>query len=181
MNGIIHGERSFAANSREHGRIRPHSPRIRANPPTVRQLFFWRTLANHWRTLRELPRTLAEFARIRPNSRGVRRELANSSPEKCFYLTFFNFSANIGERLFAANISSPRTSSLEVRRERVRQLANLGSPTMKFCFSKKSFAANNRSPRLIVRRERLFATRTLGLGLGLALREGNTRPTSQVM
>ena len=121
--------------------VRREFARTRANSPRIRRLFanffFSRTLANIRRTFGEHSRTLAEFARIRANSRGVRRELADSSPEKCFYLTFFNFSANIGERLFAANIGSPRTSSLEVRRERVRQLANLGSPTMKFCFKEQ--------------------------------------------
>ena len=121
------------------------SPRIRANTgefarirrefARIRRLFanflFPRTLANDWRTLRELPRTLAEFARIRPNSRGVRRELANSSPKKCFYLTFSNF---------LANYCSPRTI---VRREQ--------SSLMKL------FAANDILANEFTTREQSFA------------------------
>ena len=94
----VHGAAQFLALYGANDR----SPRIRANTgefarirrefARVRRLFanflFPRTLANDWRTLGELPRTLAEFARIRANSRGVRRELANSSPEKHFYSTF---------------------------------------------------------------------------------------------
>ena len=94
MSSFLDGPLDEPANDR--------SPRIRADPPTVRKLFFSRTLVNDWRTLGELPRTLAEFARIRAefaaNWRTVRQK---SVFIKSFSL--FKWFQIFGERLFAAN------------------------------------------------------------------------------
>ena len=59
--------------------LNPHKLRPRSS--TVRQLFF---LANYRTYLANTWRTQAKFARVRANSSGVRRELANSSPKKVF-------------------------------------------------------------------------------------------------
>ena len=106
VRGIIWGERSFAANSRKLARIRSDSRRIRANSPTVRQLFFSRTLANDWRTHGELSRTLAEFARIRAefaaNWRTVR--------QKSVFIKSFSSGFK-----YSANYCSPRTIRVRVK------------------------------------------------------------------
>ena len=112
---------NFVINNLEKGNNRHFSRRtiVRCEFARIRRLFAnlfsSRTLVNDWRTLGELPRTLAEFARIRANSSGVRRELADSSPKNFSIRPFPNFRRTIGERPFAANNyhstnCSPRTT-----------------------------------------------------------------------
>ena len=65
------------------------TPRVRRTPPDVR------------RSTPNVRRSSAEFARVRPSSRALRRELANGSPENSF----------AGRNLPTSNGRSPRTGS----------------------------------------------------------------------
>ena len=96
------------ANSRELGRT-PREFASSSPTPTLR-----RTPPNVRRSTPNVRRSSAEFARVRPSSRVLRRELANGSPENSFA------GRNLNQR-------SPRTRSAanEVRRER-------GSPRTRF-------------------------------------------------
>ena len=66
------------ANSRELGRT-PREFASSSPTPTLR-----RTPPNVRRSTPNVRRSSAEFARVRPSSRVLRRELANSSPENSF-------------------------------------------------------------------------------------------------
>ena len=122
------------ANSRELGRTPREfassspTPKLRRTPPNVR------------RSTQNVRRSSAEFARVRPSSRVLRRELANGSPEN----SFAGRNPNHLQRAFAAN---------EVRRERgsprTRFAANYVRPWRTavhrkayFGWSERSFAAN---------------------------------------
>ena len=89
------------ANSRELGRT-PREFASSSPTPTLR-----RTPPNVRRSTPNVRRSSAEFARVRPSSRVLRRELANGSPENSFA------GRNLNQR-------SPRTRSAAnvVRRER---------------------------------------------------------------
>ena len=65
------------------------TPTVRRTPPDVR------------RSTPNVRRSSAEFARVRPSSRALRRELANGSPENSF----------AGRNLPTSNGRSPRTGS----------------------------------------------------------------------
>ena len=117
------------ANSRELGRTpcefasSSPTPTLRRTPPNVR------------RSTPNVRRSSAEFARVRPSSRVLRRELANGSPENSF--------AGSGKKS-----QQPLTS---VRRER-------GSPRTTFAHGELQFTekrildgVNDRSPRTDVR------------------------------
>ena len=73
VKGYIPGELSFAANSSE----------LRANSPAVRR-HLYSAAANVRRSTPNVRRSSAEFARVRPGSPVLRRELANGSPENSF-------------------------------------------------------------------------------------------------
>ena len=96
--GSIPGERELArtrANSSELAR----TPRELANgspTPSVR-----RTLADVRRSTPNVRRSSAEFARVRPSSPALRRELANGSPKNSF----------AGKNLPTSNGRSRRTTS----------------------------------------------------------------------
>ena len=106
------------ANSRELGRT-PREFASSSPTPTLR-----RTPPNVRRSTLNVRRSSAEFARVRPSSRVLRRELANGSPENSFA------GRNLNQR-------SPRTRSAAnvVRRER-------GS-------SRTTFAANDNFGELV--------------------------------
>ena len=106
------------ANSRELGRT-PREFASSSPTPTLR-----RTPPNVRRSTPNVRRSSAEFARVRPSSRVLRRELANGSPENSFA------GRNLNQR-------SPRTRSAAnvVRRER-------GS-------SRTTFAANDNFGELV--------------------------------
>ena len=106
------------ANSRELGRT-PREFASSSPTPTLR-----RTPPNVRRSTPNVRRSSGEFARVRPSSRVLRRELANGSPENSFA------GRNLNQR-------SPRTRSAAnvVRRER-------GS-------SRKTFAANDNFGELV--------------------------------
>ena len=137
--GSIPGELSFAANSRELGRTRANSRELRANSPSVRQhrhsAELRRTFAGVRRTFAGVRRSSAEFARVRPSSPVLRRELANGSPENSF----------AGGKPYTSNERSPRT----------------GPPRTTFADGELQFAkehildgVNDRSPRTVVRQRR---------------------------
>ena len=149
MNGL-EGKLSFDQSShgqytrrtvvrRELGRTRANSSELARTPrefaiglptPTLR-----RTPANVRRSTPNVRRSSAEFARVRPSSPVLRRELANGSPQNSF----------AEGKPSTANERSPRT----------------GPPRTTFADGELQFAkkhildgVNDRSPRTIVRQRR---------------------------
>ena len=140
--GNLAGERSFAANSPG---FAANSREFADCSPKFFPREHWRTIGEHSANSREHWRSSREFARSSPRT-------GEQFARKTFLFDVLKLFGEHRrttvrrEHRFAANIGSPRTSSLEVRRERVRQSANLSSPTVKFCFSERLSAANDCSP-----------------------------------
>ena len=163
------------ANSRESARTPPAfangSPTFLFRELRQRSPAFAERSANIWRTPRE-------FARVRANPRGVRRELANSSPKNVSSSDGFHIYGERPpdrERSFAANEfarSSPRTGSpvgeLESHIIERSFAANL-SPPFANDRSRWRTMANDGGLGLILTLTLIVDRERVGLGLGLEL------------
>ena len=154
--------RRTRANSRELGRT-PREFASSSPTPTLR-----RTPPNVRRSTPNVRRSSAEFARVRPSSRVLRRELANGSPENSFA------GRNLNQR-------SPRTRSAAnvVRRERGSSRTtfaandNFGELVRQKLLENADYSSLSRtssppanccSPRTTVRRELQFAANCCSRG-----------------